>query len=103
MGYKTLVLIGILLHLLLFSCGMYSFTGSIPSHINTVAIPLFDDNTSFLDDGIVDSTGIIELVNFMEETYEISIEDEELIPENFDSINKVVSFVERKMNLTENR
>jgi hypothetical protein len=47
MGYKTLVLIGTLLYFLLYSCGIYSFTGSIPSHIKTVAIPLFDDNTSF--------------------------------------------------------
>ncbi len=47
MAYKFLVLMGTLLCLLLSSCGIYSFTGSIPSHIKTVAIPLFDDNTSF--------------------------------------------------------
>jgi len=46
MVYKTLVIFSILMTLSL-SCGYYSFTGSIPSHIKTVAVPLFDDNTSF--------------------------------------------------------
>ena len=47
MVYKSLVLSVALLCVLSFSCGYYSFTGSIPSHIQTVAVPLFDDNTSF--------------------------------------------------------
>lgn len=47
MVYRTLVLLITLLIVLSFSCGYYSFTGSIPSYIKTVAIPLFDDNTSF--------------------------------------------------------
>ena len=42
--------------------------------------------TSFLENGIIDSTGILELVTFLEETYEIVVEDEELIPENLDFI-----------------
>ena len=55
------------------------------------------DDTSFLDEGIIDSTGILELVSFLEEEFSISVEDEELIPENLDSIVNVVAYLERKM------
>jgi acyl carrier protein len=65
---------------------------------------LFDQNenalendASFLDENIIDSTGILELVAFIEETYSIHVEDEELIPENLDSVNNVVSFIEKKL------
>jgi len=54
------------------------------------------DDSSFLDEGIIDSTGILELVSFLEEEYAISVEDEELVPENLDSINNVVAYLERK-------
>ena len=60
-----------------------------------------DDNlkeeTSFIDSGIVDSTGILELVSFLEEEFSISVEDEELIPENLDSIANVAAYLARKM------
>jgi acyl carrier protein len=56
-----------------------------------------EDDTSFLENGIVDSTGILELVTFLEEEFEISVEDEELIPENLDSINNVVAYLQRKL------
>jgi acyl carrier protein len=65
---------------------------------------LFDQNedalvndASFLDENIIDSTGILELVSFIEETYSIHVEDEELIPKNLDSINNVVAFIEKKL------
>ena len=48
------------------------------------------DNISFLEKGLIDSTGILELVSFVEEKYEISVADEELVPDNFDSIKKLV-------------
>lgn len=54
------------------------------------------DEVSFLGKGIIDSTGILELVSFVEEKYSISIDDEELIPDNFDSLNKLSSFVLKK-------
>ncbi|RLC29206.1 MAG: acyl carrier protein [Deltaproteobacteria bacterium] len=54
------------------------------------------DDASFLEEGIIDSTGILELVNFLEETFGISVEDEELVPENLDSINNVVAYLKRK-------
>ena len=56
------------------------------------------DDTSFLDEGVIDSTGILELVNFLEEEFDITVEDEELIPENLDSINNVVNFLQGKVN-----
>ncbi len=55
-----------------------------------------DDNSSFLEEGIIDSTGILELVTYLEETYKILVEDEELIPENLDSIAKVVKYILKK-------
>jgi acyl carrier protein len=55
-----------------------------------------DDNDSFLDKGIIDSTGVLELVNFIEETFDVNVEDEELVPDNLDSINKLVSYIKRK-------
>ena len=55
------------------------------------------DDTSFLDEGIIDSTGVLELVSFIEEAFSIQVEDEELIPENLDSINNVTAYLERKM------
>ena len=55
------------------------------------------DESSFLEEGIIDSTGILELVSFLEEEFGITVEDEELIPENLDSINNVVSFLAKKL------
>ena len=56
-----------------------------------------DNDQSFLESGIIDSTGILELVSFLEEHYTIKIEDEELIPGNLDSVNNVVGFINRKL------
>ena len=56
-----------------------------------------NDDISFLDEGIIDSTGILELVSFLEEEFSISVEDEEIVPENLDSIKNVVAYLERKM------
>jgi len=51
---------------------------------------------SFLQNGIIDSTGVLELVNFIEETYKIKVEDEELVPENLDSIQNLIAYIQRK-------
>ena len=56
------------------------------------------DDTSFMEDGIIDSTGILELVFFLEETFGFSVEDDELVPENMDSLQNIARFVDRKMN-----
>ncbi len=54
------------------------------------------DDVSFLEKGLIDSTGVLELVSFIEEKYEISVDDEELIPDNFDSVNKLSAFITKK-------
>lgn len=55
-----------------------------------------DPNASFLETGIIDSTGVLELVAFLEESYGIQIVDEDLTPENLDSLGQIEAFVERK-------
>ncbi|WP_233490222.1 acyl carrier protein [Thiocapsa marina] len=55
-----------------------------------------DNDDSFLDKGIIDSTGILELVTFLEQEFGIQIADEELLPENLDSIDRLVNFIHRK-------
>ncbi len=55
------------------------------------------EDTSFLEKGIIDSTGILELVMFLEETYNIKIEDDELIPENLDNLQNIARFIDRKV------
>ena len=51
---------------------------------------------SLLDQGIVDSTGVLEVIGFIEETFGIIVEDSELVPENLDSIHGIVQFIARK-------
>lgn len=51
---------------------------------------------SLLEQGIVDSTGVLEIVAFLEENWGISVDDEELVPENFDSLASLTAFVEKK-------
>lgn len=54
------------------------------------------ENESFLKSGIIDSTGMLELVTFVERAFEITTEPSELIPENLDSLQNLVAFIERK-------
>jgi acyl carrier protein len=54
---------------------------------------------SLLERGIIDSTGVLELVTFLEEKYLIKLDDEELIPENLDSIDRLVHFIGRKVTI----
>lgn len=55
-----------------------------------------EDQTSFLDEGIIDSTGVLELVSFLEDKFSIHILDHELIPENLDSIENISNYLKRK-------
>jgi acyl carrier protein len=57
----------------------------------------FRDDESFLEMGIIDSTGLLELINFLEKHYRIKVADADLIPENLDSIEQLCRFVERKL------
>lgn len=54
------------------------------------------NDTSFLEQGVIDSTGILELVDWLEEAFGISVEDEELVPENLDSVNLLAAYIDRK-------
>jgi acyl carrier protein len=54
------------------------------------------DDTSFLEAGIIDSTGILELIMFIEETYRIKVEDSELVPANLDNLKNLAEFINRK-------
>jgi acyl carrier protein len=65
---------------------------------------LFSDNTeqlpydaSFLEEGVVDSTGVLELVMFVEETFSVTVEDEEIVPDNFDSVKQLAYYVRLKV------
>ncbi len=53
-------------------------------------------NASFLEEGIVDSTGVLELVMFVEDTFDVTVEDEEIVPENFDSVTRLTRYVQIK-------
>lgn len=55
------------------------------------------EDTSFLKSGVIDSTGILEVIAFLEENFNISIKDNELIPENLDSLNNIDKFLEYKL------
>ncbi len=57
----------------------------------------FTDNESFLASGIIDSLGVMQLISFVETEFSVRIADTELVPENFDSVEKVSAFVERKL------
>ena len=56
------------------------------------------DNDSFLEKGVIDSTGILEIVSYIEEEFDIEVKDEELIPDNFDSINNLTQYITKKRN-----
>jgi acyl carrier protein len=56
----------------------------------------FDDASSFLDRGVIDSTGVLELVSFVESEYAITVTDDEIVPANFDTVNALAGFIARK-------
>lgn len=55
-----------------------------------------DRTTSFIESGLIDSTGVLELVSFLEERFGISVADDDLVPENLDTLERVGRFVTRK-------
>ena len=54
------------------------------------------DDDSFLESGIIDSTGVLEVVGFIEDEFDVEVLDEELVPDNFDSLNKLVAYIAKK-------
>lgn len=55
-----------------------------------------DDGASFLETGIMDSTGIMELVMFLEEEFDIKVQDTEMVPENLDSVGNLCQYLAKK-------
>ena len=55
------------------------------------------DQDSLIKKGIVDSTGILELISYLEETFGISVAEEEMVPTNFDSVDAITAFLSRKL------
>ena len=55
------------------------------------------NDASFMDEGIIDSTGILELVSHLEESYGITITEEELVPDNLDSVNRIAAYLNKKL------
>jgi acyl carrier protein len=58
---------------------------------------ILSDDESFLSSGILDSTGVLELIAFLEETYHVHFDDEELVAENFDSLSRLTRFMVSKL------
>lgn len=56
-----------------------------------------DDKASFLEEGIVDSTGVLELVMFVEENFGITVQDEDIVPQNFDSVAQLAAYIQRRL------
>jgi acyl carrier protein len=57
---------------------------------------VIDRDESLIEKGIMDSTGVLELVEFLESTYSITVDDEELIPENLETIDNILKFLKTK-------
>lgn len=55
-----------------------------------------NNTDSFLERGLIDSTGILELIFFIEQQFKIKVADKEMVPENLDSVNNIVAYLERK-------
>ncbi len=62
-----------------------------------------DDDTSLIETGIVDSTGVLEVVAFLERDFGIAVADEEILPSNLDSIAQMTAFVTKRMSLSSTR
>ena len=57
----------------------------------------YSDDTSFLEEGIVDSQGVMELVMFVEDKFGITVDDMDIVPDNFDSVIQLSAYIRRKM------
>lgn len=57
----------------------------------------YGDDDSFLQEGIVDSVGVMDLVSFVEDNFNVEVDDQEIVPDNFDSVNKLAQYVRGKL------
>ena len=70
--------------------------GFVMSNYYIPAAEVLADETSLFEGGYVDSTGVLELIVFIESTFGVTVADAETVPENLDSIARIAAFVERK-------
>jgi acyl carrier protein len=56
----------------------------------------YSDDASFLDEGIVDSMNVLEIVTFVEKHFGLKVEDSDIVPDNFDSVSRIAAYVGRK-------
>ncbi len=59
---------------------------------------VFHDDESLLGMGVIDSTGVLELIGFLEDKFQLKFEDDELVAENFDTVLKIIAFLQKKLN-----
>jgi acyl carrier protein len=57
---------------------------------------MLSNDDSFLDKGIIDSTGVLEIIGFLQEEFGVQVEDDEMIADNLDSVNNLVNYIETK-------
>lgn len=67
-------------------------------HFPTARTRAVSDDESLIGNGIVDSLGILEVVAFLEQEFQVTVTDEELLPDNFQSIKSLAAYVQRKLN-----
>jgi acyl carrier protein len=72
----------------------------IESFLMGDASSMLPDQDSFLESGTIDSTGVLEVVTWLEETFNIKVADTDLIPENLDSVHNLAKYVQRKSHAT---
>jgi len=70
--------------------------GFITSNFYVASPEALSDEASLLDQGLVDSTGVLEIIGFLEDSFGVKVADDEMIPDNLDSIARIAAFVERK-------
>jgi len=70
----------------------------VTSNFYVADLAALEDNASLLDRGIIDSTGVLEVIFFIEDTFGIAVEDSEMLPDNLDSIERIANFIARKKN-----
>ena len=68
----------------------------LENYLFTDDVTALASGDSLLERGIIDSTGVLEIIAFLEEEFGVVVEDEEMVPENLDSVDNLVAFVERK-------
>ena len=68
----------------------------LESYLFTDDQSVLKDEQSLLEAGIIDSTGILELIDFIGTSFEVEVEDDEMIPDNFDSVDSIVAYITRK-------